>query len=648
MRTLLLFLLAVGSRATWAELPLPTVRVITFHSKSGFEAAQAVYRPVEGGLYQIETLGALFKQPKDLCETFLNDHQRRALDVMLKNRYITREFYNEVMDSESRVHGLDQYVLVTSYVEMEVSEAKRLKIPPERFLDEIPENGGFSMVRVHMGSIFAVLGYRMARSGVDSFRIEPLSVPWEVGKLPASLSRSLDSTHLIAKAEFGRALVEEGAHRDEFERLSYFLVSALSADAKALKIDPAEYAVFAHGLDSQHLSLFSRQFPARVLTPEIQEDLERNPRELLARYLTIPKMTMSELQKVNDGVVFGSLAEMKRRFPPGSRSHSAHRVQKIFENEISLEDGLDLLREAAASMREDFDFEFHDEHRPGHRQPIVVRYFGISLSLVKLFRAVRAKISYFSIQEVRKILFLLKELKGVEPEFGTSSYFEQNLFSSNLSPSFSPNDPLPVILVSNFDPAIAAENAQEYLGQILFGVVSKIKKELEHLSWEETLLIYFEMLETRIRRGLGKVEMDQINLRTFLESNDLIFGTSDDRLKTEIMMLGGSPAEGIQFSGGKSVSVKVEDLLKEAMLSLDEISRDPKGAEQKLNQAMEKKLIELVMLGVQATTVYRFQEDDWQETERELKENAPGGLVYDKLSPSFHSQKVLRVYNSLH
>ena len=347
--------------------------------------------------------------------------------MMLAKRYITPALYKELTNIKRRGHKMRQYILATSYQDMTLGQVATQHIDRSRILEGIEDPRHQNTVRVHMGSLFLVRGYDIERRGTEGFKLKPLDLPWQLMTLPATLQSPLDRTRLVAAVEFGRALVEEGAPPGELKLLMQALATPLAADAKTLNLDPAQFAIFGHALDPEHVRSFAISFGARPLTPLMQTALESDPGDFLRHYLETPRPAHEDWARFTDAVLVGSLMELNKRFPPTKISSFAANVQRAVPY-LALEACLAIVREVSAAFRSDYDYLWPDPERPGQRYPVHVRDFGTRLVINRIVRVVTKHGVHFNDRDINAVLQVIFHTRlNLDPDFGQSEWTSKSL-----------------------------------------------------------------------------------------------------------------------------------------------------------------------------------------------------------------------------
>lgn len=524
------------------------VRVLTFNGNDPWRAMQTLYVPAGGGRFRTQSLGGAFRFDIHPCGDHLSRFQKRPLDVMLKNRYITRAFYDLLIDPAMRVHDMRQYVLVILSENLTADEAHGREIDKSRLLD--PGGGGDGMeVGLHLGSLFAVRGYDVAPSGADGFSLKPLALPWEVGQMPGSLDRPLVRDHLTGAIEIGRALVDGGG-RNSLKLMMQVLVNVLAADARVVGLDPAAVPVMAHGMDANHLRLFAHTFRAQLMTPEIQTRLEEDPSATLADLAARPPPGPNDIRDIADGMVLSSLGHLIRQFPVGAISDFAAQMRALYPV-LSDEQSVSLIQELPSLLREKFDFMFHDEHRPGHRFPIIVRDLGTGMLGVKMMRALKRRGVADSLLAVDKLMpVLLRRSLEIEPDLAQDESIDKGIIVPIPPYPTTSDDMPPALVISNLDPTVPSSESPAYLGRILLSVVDMIEDRLRQLDSSEREFMLKEMNRIRVRRGLEPLpSVAAIGRTAFLETYDLVFGTQDSGMAAHLKILGATLVQGFIFAG---------------------------------------------------------------------------------------------------
>lgn len=614
-------------------------RLFTFTGDNSHEATETLYLPSEDGLYETKTLGAFTQITNHDCEDLVSQHQIRALDTMLKNKYITKKIYDVLTDPSRRPVKLSQYILATSFVELTEEEARKRNIPPERWLDHSKDG---KSVRIHMGSLFFIRGYEITRTANNvGATIAKLPLPFELGELPTSLEKPVDRRNLTAAIEIGRAFIEEGAPRDEFPKLMHILGNALAADAETLDLDPETFAIFGHSYDAQHARLFAMLFPARPLTPEKQTQLEQDPRTFFSTYLNAPMPTKEEWKKLEDAVSVGSLKALNDKFPPGQFSKFAHKTSASLPLFMTPARRLKLMREVLASMRHDYDFKWPDEHRPGQRKPIQVRDFGTALWLLDVGEAIDRAGLIFNETTLKLMLDTVEQNRLVlDPDMGQGGWFERSIFIPATKAKTLTGGNQGAIVVSNLDPAVPSKEVPTYLAEILLAITSKIEMHLKNLSSAHRTFVAKTMNSDRAAKGLPQISESEVNLDNYLKTYDLLFASDHPLIKRELPIMGGSPQTVLKlhnkWTGGKE-NIHLD--AKKMGLALDELLKDPtllvKGTLKAFGQIINDTL--------SVTTAYRFSLEEVLEQRGEHPHAVQMGAQH-LLQDSYHPQRIRRLF----
>lgn len=611
----------------------PTVRILTFLENDPWHAVQTVLAPEGEHFYRTEEIGALARLANKKCEDLLSKYQKRPLEVMLDNKYITRELFEELSNPAHRAQDMRQYVLVTLFEDMTQKEALGRGFTPEQFLDE-PKGPG--TVRVHLGSMYAVRGYDLERFGVDSFEIKKLHLPFENEGVPAPLTRKLDRQTLRMTVEIGRALVEKGADRKTFALLMRVLTGSLAADAAILNVPPEAVAVFGRADDATHGRLYSATLGGKPMTPEMQMQLERDPARALAEFASQPPPSRDYWSTYHEGVILGSLAQLIAKFPEEGLSSAAARLKAKYPSAAGAQ-ALRLVRDLQFFNRQDFDFTWYDPHRPGQRAPLRLQDWGTGLLEVRVMRLFKEHGFDSRPSGIESLLKELKldSLKG-DPDFGQSGWLERSTYAG-LPHGWTPQsgERLPSFTIENLDPTV--KDKRSYLAQIILAMAAKIEADIASLSEFEHRLVLENMSEVRAKKGLAPVP--RVSLRTFLETYDFNVGTSDEGLQTELKILGADLRQGIRidnpFKGGH-IDVQIDPT--KLGIDLVEFAKNPEKFQPQIQAFLMNSLTSLF----KPCKVYRFGWSEIVEMRTDYPQFAAGGT----LAPSFHRQKIQRMYGA--
>lgn len=635
--TVLLLLIFVPMANASEAAERPSYRVLTFQGENAYEASQTVYQPTSDGFYHTEVLESFTHVTNKECDDIISNHQKRALETMLENRYITSAVFKELTDPERRAHKLSQYILATSFIELTPHEVEARGVAKERILDRNLENG---KVRVHLGSLFFVRGYELHRNAQNTGgKVLPLSLPLQIGTVPASLAKPLDRTHLTAAVEIGRAFLEDGAPKDEFSRLMQILGAALAGDAQVLNLDPSEFALFGHSYDSQHIRLFSMLFPARPLTPEMQARLEANPREFFAHYLEAPSPSKEEWKKFDDAVSIGSLQALLDKFPAAKYSEFANKTSSSLPTFLSPAKRLRLMRETMASHRHDYDFKWPDEHRPGQRKPIQMRDYGTPLWLLDIGDSIERAGMVNSEANLNLMLeTVIQNHLKLEPDLGSADWFERSVYVPITKAKTIGGEGLGAIVISNLDPAVPSKEMAGYLGEVLLAVTAKIELRLMNLTSPQRAFVLKEMNQVRSSKGLAPTS--EVSLQSYLQTYDLVFASEDPAIRRELPILGGSPQTVLKIHrNAKGGKVKVDLDISKLGLDFAALMRDPS----QLMEAGMRVFKEQLQGAISTITGYRFDMNEVLEQREEHPRTAQMG-AHHLLQESYHPQRIQRLY----
>lgn len=632
---------------------LPSVRIMTFAANDPWNAIETHLVPDEHGLYQQKSMGPLAHFDNRPCEDLLNKYQSRSLKTMLERQYITRELYDQLMDNHNRAHDMRQYVLVTLYRDMPEEEAKKAGIESGRFLNMSSENNGKEAIaHVHFGSTFAVRGYDLERSGVEGGRVKPMRLPFEVGQLPSGLDHELNRENLPAAIEFGRAFIEKDGERGYFSLLMHVLVNILAADAQALGLDLNEIPTFGHALDSSHVRLFSQAFDGRPLTAQMQMELEKSPAQALRDFAAQPLPSREQWAQFSDAVVVGALQHLLKRYPQGALSAQYAHLKSKWPH-LSAEEAFKFLRELHMLVRQDWDWMWHDPHRPGQRQPLRVHDWGTGLFEIRLLRLLK---KYGLTQNVRSISEAMQQL-GIEslstdPDLGLEGWMERTVaigLPDNFNSEMADTKELPTLTLSNLDPHVPFREQEAYLTQIILAFTWKIEQEIDSLSNEERLILIRNMQQTR--RRLGKeplASIADVNLEKYLETYDFNLASEDTSLATSLKILGADIRKGIKFLKpvhGGPIDTKIDVNLDQLGVTLEEALRNPQVIQERLQAFAQESVMKMMTSVLQPTKVYRM---GWPEILEMRQENPQLGPAQSQmLTPSHHRKALERLYAPL-
>jgi hypothetical protein len=647
----------------------PSIRVMTFNGNNPWEAMQTFHKPTADGFYKTTKSEAAFHMSDQECNDFLGQHQGRALETMLSNKYITRELYEELQ--KARVHDMRQYILVTLFAEMPLAEADRLGISEEQRMEGFTgERSNVEMVRIHQGSLFAVRGYDIKRAGFDGFGTKELPLPWENGTIPASLKSVMDRTNLPAAIEFGRALVEKGGPREYFQLMMKVAVSAIAADLRTLGIDPTTVPAMAHAYDPEHARLFSAMFAGRPMTPEMQLQMQADPKTFLAGIKSIPLPKKDGWGQFDDAVIVNSMANMIEQYPVDSISEFSNELKKILPSTVTAEQRQTLIQEIVAASREDYDFAWHDPHCPGQRAPIFIHDFGTGFFILKMQHAIQKVSPHVTKAMIDQIVASVIDGRlSIDPDFGQTDWLDKNIYVAVPPYQTTMDEQQPTLVVSNLDPTVPPKEMPAYLGRILVSVAENIESRVGSLSADDRRFLLGEMNKVRLRSGRRAIS--SFNLAAILDTYILAFATADATVATNLKVIGGASTKGQKISfnheGKKidsppntntNINIKI-DLKRDLGIDPEDQKRNPwkykaridaffaarvaeikAQMERDMLHTMNKELnLDQLLNMFQEATVYRFKYDAVERQRNQL-----GPAAAHSLGPSYNRQKLLRFY----
>ncbi|MCB0404772.1 MAG: hypothetical protein KDD51_08285 [Bdellovibrionales bacterium] len=393
--------LILALRASWSGAdPALHMTIVDFSTYGRFDSASAVESVAvpdprfivdpEGvarkGPVRFETdhvfyLGSWRLRDGSFCPTaLLSELQEPALKAMLRDGYISRVLYDEVLEN-AEIWEPSQLRLAYTWSELTYDQANALfsgTIPWDRVLhgsqeplpnatpesdwqpDQVwerektwPRNRPLRIVRsmmmVGVGQVFDPL------TGEGTYK--PMA--WQKAKEHAAIA-SLDRNIFPFVAEYTRALAYSGPLAGDSSQVYRALLSILQHEARIRGYREKDVFLFARAFSRGRLAVFETKFAARRFTPELKTFFEREPQTAAENYLRlIPK----NREKVEDAVVIATCRETGKDF---NLTDFSQRVWKI--RELS---GFRLTPWQAWRVLEDFYAEVRPAYRlAGERKPL--------------------------------------------------------------------------------------------------------------------------------------------------------------------------------------------------------------------------------------------------------------------------------------
>jgi hypothetical protein len=527
-----------------AAAPALQVRILAMGGDDLWEATETVLTPIapDSPLYQFTKVQSLVTAGN--CGDLFQNFQARPLDVMNENGYVPDEMRERLLKLKDSGIKSKQLLLITLFSDITPAQASELfgpeGVPKGRLLKRIRNPSGEELLRVSRGTVYAVRGYELIGKGANGFQLSPLPVPWELGApLPSGLTRPLDRTQVKALIEIGRVHAEKGALPGDFDLLMRTLMTTLENQHHALGLNPDEVVLSGHFLDPQHARFFTHSFPLRILTAELQAQLEANPRELLSHYLELPLPKGSAQWKEHpDTVTFGSLAEAVRQFSPESISSLA--AESKSHGRLRGADALHLIRDFASTLQDRFTFVGPDESSA--RPPLVMLDWGTPLLKLKQNLVLR-RYGFTSFEDPNFAFFknrFQQTTLAAVPDFLLGPWQERSLFIPIAAMPGAKNgamEPIPSLMITNLDAQLAREYPQTYLSMVLRSVYDWLRAKFQSLPPEQYAEVLAFTNQQRKTHGLASLrELDHVS---FLASFPLKVASSDDVINQQLADLGG-------------------------------------------------------------------------------------------------------------
>jgi len=309
--------------------------------------------------------------------SILSELQRRSLQKMLEDRYITKEMFDSV-EKAANVWDPRQVRYAILWSPVPTAEALQLfggKLPEDR-LFRIKEKDAVGITRG--GVLFATGQYW------DEVKQEivPIPLSWEKHP-PFQGSAPLNRTVFPLAVEVSRLHAErEGPEplQGDLREPIRVMLRILESEAKILNIPLERYAAFGWTLNGRLAAYDARYFGIRPFSRELSDFFERDFERALAFYpsLRLPRPIPQE------NLLFGSLAHVNRRFETETISYLEYRIHKISGGKISPEEARKIYYELVNST-----FSYYlDPRYPEQKLPICVSNHSVfkQIFLTKRFQ----------------------------------------------------------------------------------------------------------------------------------------------------------------------------------------------------------------------------------------------------------------------
>ncbi|MCB0418281.1 MAG: hypothetical protein KDD39_11565 [Bdellovibrionales bacterium] len=350
MKTVGFLLIALCLAAEAVELP-QNMTIVDFSTYGRFDSATAVEsRAVRDPRWFADPSGVVRKGPVrfetehvlyigswrlrdgSFCPTaLLSELQEPALKAMLRDGYISRALYDEVLENAG-IWDPSQLRLAYTWSEMTYAQAQVLfegKIPWDRVMhgtqeplpiadptaewhpDQVwdweqtwPRNRPLRVVRAMMmvgvGQVFDPL------TGERTFK----QMAWQKAKVHASIA-DLDRKVFPFVAEFTRALGFGGPLPGDSFQVYGALLSILQHEARVRGYREKDVFLFARAFSRGRVAVFESKFAARRFTPELKSLFENEPQTAAESYLNLVPRNR---EKIEDAVVLATCRETGKDF----------------------------------------------------------------------------------------------------------------------------------------------------------------------------------------------------------------------------------------------------------------------------------------------------------------------------------------------
>ncbi len=300
-----------------------------------------------------------------LPEPFVAELQKSALDQMLRDKYIPRQLYDDVIRGAG-IWDPSQIRYIVEWSEVTVEEWQRIyreEIPKNRLVDET-ETGPLSRpdtkLKVMRAGVMLVLGQKIDASGKS---IVPVPLAWQkFSKNRDQPMAKIDRRAFPYMAEFSRAYSSEGPLNGSFLDPLRIGLTLLNAEADLSSQSPREYLVFAESFAHLQTQRFRRRFLMREWSQELKTKIEADPENAFVEFESSPRF--KQTQPI--AILATTLENAIRQLSIERLSLRAHELSVFSEGAIA-EDKAE-------------DFYFRNQHRiflylesktPEQKNPIV-------------------------------------------------------------------------------------------------------------------------------------------------------------------------------------------------------------------------------------------------------------------------------------
>ena len=477
--------LSLGLQA-FAALNYPLhAQVITFPENYLMQSTQT-HLEYDGSAKRTRTLHVEAYVLRGTCENILGDFQKRILGQYESERYIdkaTRIYLEQLVGTGIEPRQLVLLQLTSDITEAEFERVKHL-IPEERwFRKYVDPKTQKPMQQILRGTVMAIRGFGLQGSG-QSYRIENLQMPWELKPLPNGMAKPINREKVKFNVEIGRVMMEKGELPGDLGYAIKLMATFLNNEFSVLKVQPENVLITAHGLDPEHLRLFTARLPMRLLTQDVQERLEADPQTTLQNVLAIPRPRGQEWANINDGVVFTPLSQ----FVPALSDFSwaGLSIPFLSDNIVKEADALKLVREYATAQREDFNY-VDDQHSSRH--PIMIKDFLTPFYLTKMLSVWRRfGLDLHSPKGIAVFDFIRNHYSNGDADLNMGHRVERwDIFPYPIEAlsGYAGNGITAgrnLLVVSNIDPKQAQLKPESYLAGLILSVADLYRNRIEEMG----------------------------------------------------------------------------------------------------------------------------------------------------------------------
>ena len=527
-------------------------RVEVFHTDSAWTSVGALLEEGEAGKYVTkEQKGNIYVSN---CEDLLDLFQRRPLDVMERNAYITPELKSKLRHWHSLGIKPKQVILVTQFSKLSETQAQLL-FPDPAVLEERTMKGPGTNIGerwVIRGSMWAIRGFEIDETQ-SQVHFNPAKLPWESGKLADNLARPFDRSHIPFIYEIGRTLSEKKPLPGDVKLLSTIMTSYISNDADVFGLDPNKVMITAHALDSVQARVFSLYFPFRFLDKNKMEAMENNATDPLANYMQQDLPTADEWKLFRDVIAFGSLQEFKNAMPVESITVNGAKTKTASFGIISPEKAQYFWRDFQSFLRRDYDYDHPQLGRSPH--PLIVIRSTQNALFIKNVMSLLAKAG---IQRM--------DMSDVKTAVPTQRIFDllpgiaMNPFPDGFTPpwvgpylhlhpgmDFHNSYGLKAKPISHFVLNLDVEKAKQfpriYLASVILGIRDELNQMIAALEDYDRYTFTEKLNEDRKKMGMAPAEF--INADVYFNTYGLALASSEPYVNEELALLGGTREKGL-------------------------------------------------------------------------------------------------------